>query len=377
MQRQLIVQHTTQSPCRLSLHRPFAQLAGNSHVEFCECFGNNYFYNLTSNTSSLLITTIDRTIYMALQKLNTAQNERLARLEHKLHIAAMNGDLVTAKSLAFDIQSLLRPFGYETRLMQVKNWLYESGIEAGDYAFAIDGLKAVKLKTNKNTRVHLEATALLAIAYLRNQDLNNAEPVIREVLQNAKVITSERKREAFRKSVIERFDQEVTLFSMKGIGNESLDIDEVQDDAKTMSANTEQEIYTTIGVSIPQSVINSLFRIDDFAKKQLPSNERLKLPSPQQQVQEDRVGETLFSSVKRTLYKSLCDPESDIYKAWFSDGLKLVLSKKYITSAVIATLTSLGIGVKMIATSIVALVIKFGIEVYCTHYKPSGVMDLR
>jgi len=314
---------------------------------------------------------------MALQKLNTAQNERLARLEHKLHIAAMNGDLVTAKSLAFDIQSLLRPFGYETRLMQVKNWLYESGIEAGDYAFAIDGLKAVKLKTNKNTRVHLEATALLAIAYLRNQDLNNAEPVIREVLQNAKVITSERKREAFRKSVIERFDQEVTLFSMKGIGNESLDIDEVQDDAKTMSANTEQEIYTTIGVSIPQSVINSLFRIDDFAKKQLPSNERLKLPSPQQQVQEDRVGETLFSSVKRTLYKSLCDPESDIYKAWFSDGLKLVLSKKYITSAVIATLTSLGIGVKMIATSIVALVIKFGIEVYCTHYKPSGVMDLR
>ena len=86
---------------------------------------------------------------------------------------------------------------------------------------------------------------------------------------------------------------------------------------------------------------------------------------------------SLFGSIKRTLYKSLCDPESDIYKAWFSGGLKLLLNKAYITTSVISTMSGLGIGIKAIAASVVALIIKFGIEVYCEHYKPDGIMELR
>lgn len=315
---------------------------------------------------------------MALPNLTDAQKEKLKRLEPKLQKAAFEGDLPTAKIITLDLQNILRPTGHETRLMQIKNWLYEAGIEAGNYDFAIEGLKAVKLKTSKNTRIHLEATALLAIAFLRKNELNNAEPHIREVLQNDKVIKSETNRAIFRKSIIERFNEEVTLFSMKGIGNESLNPEQIQNDAKYLSeANSENEIYTTIGVAIPENVIRSIFRIDDFAKKQLPTGERLKLPSPQKQVEQDEVGKTFFSSVKRTLYKSLCDPESDIYKSWFNDGLKTILSKKFITTAVIGLLSELGIGIKMIVTSIIALLFKFGIEVYCTHYKPTGIMDLR
>ncbi|QJD80691.1 hypothetical protein [Spirosoma rhododendri] len=139
---------------------------------------------------------------MSLQKLSDSQNGALKRLETKLQVAAYNGNLKAAKDLIQDIKTLLRPHGYETRLMQAKNWLYEASIEAGDYPLAIEGLKIIKQKTNKNTRVHLEATALLAIAHLRSNAIDKAEPFVKEVLTNDKVIKSEKKRTEFRKSII-------------------------------------------------------------------------------------------------------------------------------------------------------------------------------
>jgi hypothetical protein len=203
---------------------------------------------------------------MSLKRLNIAQNKRLEKLEDMLRKSVAKADVGAAKAIALDIQEILRPFGYETRLMQVKNWLYEAGIEAGEYAFAIDGLIAVKLKTNKNTRVHLEATTLLAIAYLRNNDLEKAKPEIRNVLINDKAIKSENKRLEFRKAIIERFDEEVALYSMRGSGNEILDPAEIETHAKLISeSESENQILTQIGKNVPQSVINSILSIDSFS----------------------------------------------------------------------------------------------------------------
>ncbi len=91
----------------------------------------------------------------------------------------------------------------------------------------------------------------------------------------------------------------------------------------------------------------------------------------------EKVGKTVFSSVKRVLYNSLCDPKSDIYQTWFTNGMKAVLDKKYISAAVIAALSGLGIGIRALAISVVALIIKFGIEVYCEKFKPQNLMELR
>lgn len=52
----------------------------------------------------------------------------------------------------------------------------------------------------------------------------------------------------------------------------------------------------------------------------------------------------------------------------------LVLNRFYIGSAVTTALADLGIGLKAVAVPIIALIIKFGIEVYCDRYKPIGVM---
>jgi len=73
----------------------------------------------------------------------------------------------------------------------------------------------------------------------------------------------------------------------------------------------------------------------------------------------------------------LCDPESDIYKAWFSSGLNFVLEKRYLGAAIAAAFLNIGVGIKALAVSATALVMKFGIEVYCERFKPDLLMENR
>jgi len=311
-------------------------------------------------------------------KLTDLQKERLARLEPQLKVAVIEKDFKTAKRIVADIQAFLRPTGHITRLVQVKNWLFELAIEIGEYDYAVRGFIGNRKLINKNTRLYLEATALLAICYLRKNDYEKAKPYIKEVLQNEKVIKSERTRRLFHHTIIRRFDEEAALFSLKIERNEPLDIDEVQNEAGLLlSSNSEDEIYLILGKSLPKQTKDILFKIDDFSKNQLASAERKMLPSPKDMIKDEAAGKTVFQSLKRVIYNSLCDPESEVYQAWFKNGLGVVLEKKYITSAIIASLTGLGIGFKALAVSSVALIIRFGLDVYCEHNKPTGIMEIR
>jgi hypothetical protein len=47
--------------------------------------------------------------------------------------------------------------------MQSKVWLFEAAMEAGNLDIAEAGFVGVRAKCSKGTRLHLEATALLAI----------------------------------------------------------------------------------------------------------------------------------------------------------------------------------------------------------------------
>ena len=101
------------------------------------------------------------------------------------------------------------------------------------------------------------------------------------------------------------------------------------------------------------------------------------LPSHNETIKDEILGKTVFSSLKRVIYNSLCDPKSDVYKALFSGGLGFVLDKKYIAIAVTSALANIGIGFKALAAFAVALVIRFGLDVYCEHNKPAGIMSIR
>lgn len=311
------------------------------------------------------------------KKLEGVQKERATRLECQLEIAYKNVELGAAKVIIQDLQDIYVRFGQTTLYGIAKNKLYEIAIEAGNLEFAESGLLGLRQKFNKRTRMYLEATVLLAICYIRKDDINKAEPLITEVLKNEHVIKSEAKRSEFYKSVIERFDEEATLRAIRNTNTEQLNSDEILKIADGESKRNTEDLFINIGMGVPNYAKNVLFKIDTYSKNQLPTAERLKLPSPKQIIEDDKLGKTVFSSIKRVLYKSLCDKESDIYKSWFNNGLGIILDKRFITGVIIESCIKIGIGLKAILIPIVALVLKFGIEVYCEKYKPSDLMGLR
>lgn len=312
-------------------------------------------------------------------KLTDSQKNRLKILEPQLNKAILEKDLHTAKFIMRDIQEVLGITNNKTKLAQFKNRLFELALETKDYQFAINGFIGNRKIVNKNTRIYLEATALLAICYLRTEKYEEAKPLIQEVLKNDKVIKSERTRLQFKKGIIERFDEEVALYSLKNqSSNEKFDIDELESEAiKLIQTKTEDEIFENMGYQTPQFTKHLMFEIDNFAKNQLSYTERKLLPSPEETIKDKQAGKTVFSSFKRVIYNSICDPKSEVYKAWCTNGLGAVLDKKYLITAVAGALAEMSICVKGLIVSAIALVIRFGLDIYCEHYKPKGVLDIR
>jgi hypothetical protein len=310
-------------------------------------------------------------------RLTLQQKHRLHVLEPALREAARRGDYETAKGSAVAIQELLRPTGHESRLMQAKNWLFEAAMGAGHLQMAESGFVGIRKKTSGTSRLYLEATALLAICYLRQKKLSEAEPLIAQVLKSRN-IRSESGRRRFLRHIVGRFEEEGLLGALRSAGTEPLDVDEIQELAASLvQTKNEDEILFEMGAALPAEVIAFLLKVDAMAKRGLTAKEILYLPGESQILERSELGRTTFRSFKRVLWRSLCDPTSEVYKAWFSQGLACVLDRKYYAIAVSAMLVDLGIGIKALAVSATALVIKFGLEVYCDRFKPDFVMDGR
>ena len=308
-------------------------------------------------------------------KLTDEQKRKLKIFEAKLRNAVYKGNYRHAKELVLDIQNLLRPTGHETRLMKSKNWLFEAALEAGELGIAENGFRGVIQKTNKNTRVYLEAQALLAIVYLRQGKISEAEPLMKKVLKSDNVIKSERKNRQFRVNVIKRFEEEATIASFRNKFRERMSARDIQNEAGALiQQRTDDEIYEMIGKASPPETKQLILRVSEFAKKQLPPADIKLLPSPKDRINDKNVGITVFQAAKTVMWRSLCDPQSDIYQAWVHKGIGFFFSKIYLGSAVAQALTNLGMGIKALAVPITALIIKFGIEVYCEKYKPQGIM---
>ncbi len=178
---------------------------------------------------------------MALKPLTSSQKEKINRLAPSLKKAAADGDINLAKLIISDLKDLLNNTGRSTKLMEYKCHLFEAYMEAGDIDFAITGFIGIRSKIAKNTRTYLEATSLLAICYIRKIDIDKAEPLIKEVLQNDKVIKSEERRRIFRKNIIERFDEEGTLFAIKDLGYDNLNAEDIQNEAGSVLQNLNED----------------------------------------------------------------------------------------------------------------------------------------
>ena len=149
-----------------------------------------------------------------LPPLTDSQKRRLKLLEPALRDAVKLGKYERAKLLTHEIQDVLRPTGHETRLMQAKNWLFEAALESGNIEFAISGFNGIRIKASSTTRLYLEATALLAVCYLRKKDLKSAQPLIEEALGNLRNISSERQRRKLHANLVKRFEEEGMLAAL-------------------------------------------------------------------------------------------------------------------------------------------------------------------
>lgn len=309
--------------------------------------------------------------------LTTHQKSRLAVLEPALREAVYAADYKKAKIFALEIQDLLRVTGHETRLMQAKNWLFEAALNAGEVFTAEAGFRGIREKTGEATHVHLKATALLVVCLLRQKRILDAEPLIATVLLGKSIKDIDRRRK-FIESVTTRYQLESYIAAIKNLGHESLNADVVDAEAiKAVQTKSDEELYAQIASALPREVIEFVFRVDTAARKRLSVNEVLYLPSPAALARQVQQGKSFFASLKLVIWRSLCEPQSEIYKAWYTNGMAHILSKKYYAIVVTAALVDLGFASRAAAVPVTALLMKLGIEVYCDRYKPGEILDER
>lgn len=316
------------------------------------------------------------------QKLSITQmdslNNRLTILTPQFKKAIAERNFSNAKNVIADLQPVLRSLNKTTRLVEFKNQFFELALEEHEYDFAIDGFLSNRSLVSNITRLHLEATALLAIAYLRKKEIEKAKPFIKEVLQNKNVIKTESTREKFNKEIIARFDEECALYSLTTDKKPELDVDVLHGEAiKIANTLTDEQLYSLMGKVLPKLTKDLLFEVDKFSKNQLTYKEQKLLPSSEEIIKDEQAGRTVFSSFKRVVYKSLCDPTSEVYKIWYSNVVGVVVDKKFITASIGAALAGTGIGITALIVTAAALVIRFGLDIYCDRYKPSGITEFR
>lgn len=315
---------------------------------------------------------------MGTPKLTDDQKKKLAILEPMLREAADSHNLEKAKEITARIQSVLRPTGHETRLMQTKNRLFEIAMESGNLGMAISGFLGVRQKVSSRTRLYLEATSLLAICYLRKKDLNSARPYMVEALSCESNIKSPKKRSAFKVALAKRFENEALLASLSIDESEYLDIDKIQEEAgQLIYKKHEDEILELLGANVPEGALDFVQDVHKESIGLLTYEEKVKLPSPNHFRERKKLGKGVLTAFQAVIWRSLCDKDSEVYKMWFTNGMQAVLDKKYITAAIATALTGLSIGIYAIAVYLTALLIKIGIETFCTVYKPENIMGLR
>lgn len=311
-------------------------------------------------------------------KLNEVQKRRLSILKPQFESAINDKDIHSAKIIIKDIEDVLKQNNNETLLAKYKNWFYELALDLEQYTIAENGFFSIRHSINSNTRIHLEATALLAICYLRQKKVDSAKPLIKEVLNNDAVIKTPRTRQIFNKNIIQRFDEEVALYSLKQDVIPKMDIDEIEAEAGYLIATkSEEELFGLLGYNLPATTKNILYEVDSFAKNLLPYEERKLLPSSQDIIKNEAAGKTVFQSFKRTIYNSICDQKSQVYKMWNERVVGAVFDTKYLIGAITLALNSINIGIKALVITAAALVVRFGLDIYCEHYKPKGVMEAR
>lgn len=314
---------------------------------------------------------------MASRKLSVKQLEALRPLERELTAAVRAGSPERAIEIATKIQALFPNDRRHHRLLRAKLWAFEACLDANRLQYAQNGFVGVRKLAGNTTRLYLEASSLLAICYLRDRKIPEAKKIIREVVAKINNITSDRTRRQFQRRLIERIEEECIFTDLIGAGNEVLDVKEIEAKAILLvQRSSDDEIYKLIGNSLPTSSIQLLQDVRAYSIKQLPPPDRKLLPPPKKAEEPRKIGKTTFALLRRVAWRTLCAEDSSVYKLW-SKRVPKVFNEGYLSASIVTALSDLRIGVPLIASGLVALVMRYTAEEFCEISKPKGVMISR
>ena len=314
-------------------------------------------------------------------KLSDEQKKRLHQLEEELTSAIISHNAVKATNIVNAAHNLLKPLGQNYRLAIIKCQYCEFLVNERREQDAIRPLDGIRRTLSKNTRGYLEATSLLAICYLRIGQIDTAKQLMKEVLSNDSIIKSDFQRREFQRTVIQRFDEETVIANLQeDWGAEKIDAQKLLDDSGKLlyeSGGNEDDLYELIGEQTPYKVKQMLYEIEVYSQKQLPHKDTLMLPSPDRFQKNRETGKVVGLAIKKSLHKCLCDPESETHKIFVEFGLKGILNKWSLPSAIIACFCDLKIGVISLAIPITALIMKLGLDTFCELYPVDSIMEQR
>jgi hypothetical protein len=307
-------------------------------------------------------------------KLSQDQLNAIRPLEEALRSAVAEAEPEAAIEIATRIQALFPSDRRHHRLLRAKLWAYEACVDAQRLTYAEAGLVGVRKLAGASTRLHLEASALLVVAFLRQKKVSEAKRLIRDVIANINNIGSDRTRHQFQKRFVERVEEECILAELIGTGDGNLDLEEVEGKAILLvQGNSDDEILRLIGNSVPVAGIALLSDVRNYSLAQLPEPDRKLLPSPEKAREPKSIGRTTFAVLRRIAWKTFCKPDSSIYKLW-SKRIPRVFNEGYFAAAVVAALEDYKIGLPMIGSGLAALAMKYSAEEFCELAKPKGLM---
>lgn len=311
--------------------------------------------------------------------LTAKQKKALKKLHPQLKNAALSGDYNSAQRIVGELQELLRPTGHETRLMKAKTLLFQAALASGDTYIAELGFIGIRRKTSAKSTTHVQSTALLAVCYLKMGKTKEAEPLMKEALKNTSAFKSEKRRRNFRSTIIRLFEEEAALFTLRGNSEDFTPEQEIESEAgRLVQTRTEDEIFERLGQQAPPTTVNTIMKINEFTKKQLPENERKLLPSPDDPKINRHVGRTMFSCFKHALWKSLCTEESLAYQTLTKYGPLGIVGLGILGKAIKQEFNAHGFASKGAIIAVTALIFKVGLDTICLRIEHLCVVeDLR
>ena len=315
--------------------------------------------------------------------LSQEQKRALSKLEPMLRSCVASADLDKAIEITGQIQELLRPTGHEIRILQAKNWLYETALKAGNLSYAKSGFEETIQKSSPKTRLHLEAVSLLAICYLRERNINKVKELVNDIANKIYSIKSIWRRMQFLQRLMTRLEEESILAGLVDVEKPKLIVDEVEAETeKLVESKSQDQILLEIGKAVPIqrmdfiSAIRNAYQddLEEASSLRKPRRYRRFLPPPPlTEANEQESVKRVSSALKRVAWKAICSRDSEIYQAW-NQGLASVYDMRTIAAAIVAAFNSWSIGIPVLAAGVAALAIKFGVDVFCEAFAPDSIM---